>query len=73
LEERLARRKELAEQNRLAKQVAKDTVETKVHQQSENLKVLVKKSSLPAQTAEEILKNYEQDLWKLQQANDDGE
>ena len=72
LEERLARRRELAEQNRLRKQALEDTVKAKVSQHGENLDRLVKKDAITEQQKGELLDKYEKELRLVHNNKEEG-
>ena len=72
LENRLARRRELAEQNRLSKQAAADTIDAKVTNQSNSLQILVNNSTITENEKNAIMEQYEKDLWRVHNNNEEG-
>lgn len=72
MEERLARRRELAEQNRLRKQALEDAVKAKVNQHSSNLDILVKKDAVSSKQKDELLDGYEKALWQVHNNKEEG-
>ncbi|XP_067937332.1 putative protein tag-278 [Watersipora subatra] len=72
LEERLARRRELAEQNRLNKQTTTDLVKAKLEKQKNSLQLLVNNSTITEKEKDEIMEQYEKDLWTVHNNNERG-
>lgn len=73
MEERLARRRELAEQNRLSKMAATNTVKAKIENQSNALQLLVNNEAITEKQKDEIMDEYEKDLWRIHNACEQGE
>lgn len=72
MEERLARRREFAEQYRLNKNTTADTIAAKRQQQEANLDLLVKSDKLTQDQKDEIMEEYQKDLIRLRDAHDEG-
>lgn len=72
LEDRLARRRELAEQNRMSKQTSTDIVTAKVQNQANALQILVNNSTITEKEKDAIMERYEKDLWRVHTANEQG-
>jgi len=72
LEEKLARRRELVEQNRLRKEAEAELIAAKVKGQSNSLDVLVNDEKMTASQKDEILREYEKDLLRIEANHSEG-